>query len=109
MSFQTYESTVQACLACATHCEIGGSECLREKNIEKFARCIELTKNCAAICLLTAKFLSTDSEFIPQVCDLCIEICEACADECAKNYMDECAQYCRNCAEECRMLTLTLA
>ena len=109
MSFQAYESTIQACLACATHCEICGSECLKEKNIENVTRCIELTRNCAAMCLLTAKFLSTDSEFALQICNLCMEICEACADECAKNYMDTCAQYCRNCAEECRMLTLIFA
>jgi hypothetical protein len=106
MSFQKYGTTIQACLSCATHCENCASECLKEKNIENVTRCIELTKNCAAICLLTARFLSSGSEFIPQVCNLCIEICEVCAGECARNYMDSCAQYCQTCADECRMLTL---
>jgi hypothetical protein len=109
MSFEKYESVIQACFVCATHCEICGSECLREKNIESVTRCIELTKNCAAMCLLTARFLSGGSEFIPQVCNLCAEICQACADECAKLYMDTCAQYCRDCAEECNALTLEFA
>ena len=106
MSLEKYASTIQACLICSVHCENCASECLQEKNIQNVVRSIELMRNCAAICLLTARFLSSGSEFIPQVCNLCEEICEACASECAKNYLDECAVHSQKCAEECRMLAL---
>lgn len=109
MSLEKYNATIQACLSCAMHCENCTSECLLEKNIQNVSRCIESTKNCAAVCLLTARFLSSGSEFIPQLCNLCMEVCEVCAAECAKNYMDTCAEQCQKCADECRMLSLHLA
>ena len=106
MSFQKYESVIKACLACVVHCEDCATECLKEQNIERVSRCIALAKNCSSICMLTARFLSSDSEFIPQVVNLCLEICETCSGECSRNYLDSCAEYCQKCADECRMLTL---
>src|SRR5690606_14225709 len=105
MSLEKYDAAIQACLYCAMQCESCSSECLLEKNIDNVRRCISLTKECTAICILTARFLATDSDFVPQVCNLCIDICEACAAECAKNYMDGCAEACQRCADECRSLS----
>lgn len=109
MSLEKYESTIQACLTCAMRCEGSSAYCLSEHEIEVMTRCIELTKNCAAICILTSRFLAGGSEFINQTCNLCAEICDACAQECESHYMDhckECAQACRECAEECRKVML---
>jgi hypothetical protein len=109
MSLEKYESTIQACLACAVRCESCASYCLTEHEIQTMTRCMELTKNCAAISILTARFLASGSEFVTQVCDLCADICEACAEECDRHYMDhckDCYHACLECAEECRKISL---
>lgn len=79
MSFEKYESTIQACLTCAIRCESCASYCLSEHEIQIMTRCMELTKNCAAISILTARFLASGSEFATRACDLCADICYACA------------------------------
>lgn len=106
MSLEKYDATIQACLSCAMHCERCLAECLLEKNLENMKRCIELTRECSSVCILTSRFLASDSDFVPQICNLCIEVCEACAAECAKNYMDPCAEACQKCADACRFLSL---
>jgi hypothetical protein len=106
MSLEKYDATIQACLSCAMDCEECMSECLLEKNLDNITRCIELTKSCAEICILTARLLAVQSEFIPQLCNLCNEVCEVCAAECAKNYKDSCAEACQKCADACRVLSL---
>lgn len=105
MSLEKYDAAIQACLSCAMQCERCSSECLLEKNLDNVRSCLALTKECSAISILTARFLSNESDFIPSICNLCIEIAEACAAECAKNYMDRCAEACQKCADECRLLS----
>lgn len=109
MSLEKYESTIQACLDCAMRCESCSSYCLGEHEIQVMTRCIELTKNCAAMCILTARLLASGSEFVVQACNLCSEICDVCAEECDRHYMDyckDCSQSCRECADACRKIAL---
>jgi hypothetical protein len=71
------------------------------------ARCIALDMDCAAICRLAAGYMSRDSEFAKQLCQLCAQVCQTCGEECAKHRMDHCqacAQACKQCAEECRRM-----
>ena len=90
--------------ACATLCNICFSACLNEEDVSIFARCIELDRECADICQLTASVFARDSENADKFLKLCAEICEACADECEKHeqeHCQKCAHVCRTCTEMC--------
>jgi len=63
MSLDKYDAAIQACLSCAMHCESCSPECLLEKDLDNVRKCLALTKECGAICLLTARFLAGDSDF----------------------------------------------
>ena len=109
MSLEKYEAAIRACLDCAVRCESCASYCLAEHEVQTMTRCMELTKNCAAICILTARFLASASEFSVQACGWCAEIAEACAEECERHYMDhckDCHQACLECVDECRRISL---
>ncbi|MGI8735022.1 MAG: four-helix bundle copper-binding protein [Pyrinomonadaceae bacterium] len=78
------------------------------------ARCIELCRDCADICLLDARFMSRGSQYHFQTCAVCADVCEACAQECERmagshggaisELMRQCAEACRRCAESCRRM-----
>jgi hypothetical protein len=106
MNREKYESCIATCYDCATECKNCESSCLEEPNVSHLTRCIKLNGDCAAICLLAAQFMTSDSEFANKICHLCADICEACAVECEKHghmqHCKDCAEVCRNCAEACR-------
>ena len=90
--------------ACATLCNICYNACLNEKDVSMFARCIELDRECADLCLLTASVYARESENADKFLRLCAEICEACAAECAKHeheHCQKCAHVCLTCAGMC--------
>lgn len=105
MAHQEYQACIEACVRCAQECENCANACLFEPDAKAMAGCIRLDKDCAAICWLTAAFMSRRSEFDTDVCRLCAAVCEACGTECEKHPHDHCqrcAEACRTCAEECR-------
>jgi hypothetical protein len=90
--------------ACVTLCNYCYSACLNEKEVSLFARCIELDRECAEICQLTASIVLRDSENANHFLSLCAIICEACAEECEKHdseHCKKCAHVCRSCAAMC--------
>lgn len=89
---------MQACEGCL-------KDCLNEADVSARIRCIELLSDCAEICFVAARFMSRNSGFSKQICDLCAQICDACASECEKfqdQHCKSCAKICRQCAQECR-------
>lgn len=109
MTHTKYQSCLLACSTCAIVCMDCHSDCLNEHDLKMLRRCIRLTDDCTAICLLAIKAMASDSEFANQICKLCAEICTACADECEKhNHMEhckKCSEICSNCAQECLKMT----
>jgi len=90
--------------ACATLCNMCFNGCLNERDVTIFARCIELNRECADFCQLTASALTRDSENIDKYLSMCAELCQLCADECEKhtnNHCKKCAEVCLTCAEIC--------
>jgi hypothetical protein len=88
-------------------CENCATSCLQEQDVKMMAKCIQLDRDCADICLLTARLLARSSEHGEHLMRECIEICEKCAAECEKYNMDhcqQCAQACQSCAEECKKM-----
>ncbi len=67
---------------------------------------LQLLRDCADICTLTAKYLAGHSTFAKITANLCASICETCGNECAKfpdPESQKCAQICLHCARECRV------
>ncbi len=105
MSHEKYQHCIDECQQCATistHC---ATSCLREADVKKLTKCIQLDLECAAICRAAAELMSLGSEYADRFCELCAEICSACAIECEKHshmeHCRECAIKCRSCAEAC--------
>lgn len=96
-------TTLDKCIAECNHCF---SACLKEEDVKKLARCIQLTRDCADVCQLTAKLLQSGSEVSSDALKLCIAVCEACREECNRHaskmqHCKDCADACRECAEAC--------
>lgn len=107
MAHLQHQSCIDACNACADACDHCSTACLQEPDVKAMARCIALDMDCAAICRLSAGYMSRGSDFARQLCRLCAEVCQACGDECARHPHDHCqacAAACRKCAEECRKM-----
>jgi len=104
MQSTKFENGITACLDCMQSCERCTAACLSEENVTHMRDCIRLNLLCADICLLSARYMSRQSGFEAEVCDLCKRICEACAEECDKHEMDhckQCARTCQACAQVC--------
>jgi hypothetical protein len=107
MPHEQLQSCIDACNDCAVACDHCAVSCLKEQDVAKMARCIQLDIDCAEICRLAVAYMSRGSEFAAEVCETCALICDACAQECAKHPMghcQDCARACRRCAEECRRM-----
>ena len=75
----------------------------------EMAHCLQLLRDCANICALTAKFLAHNSDYAPAICETCVEICLACRDECARHeneHSRRCTEACHRAAEECEKFAL---
>ncbi len=106
MSYEKFQSCINACYECATECKRCSSACLGEQDVKNLTQCIRLNSDCATICVLAAKMMAGGSEFSERICELCADICDSCAMECEKHSEPEqckkCAEVCRKCAFECR-------
>jgi len=70
---------------------------------------MQLLRDCADICSLTAKFVARESGFARHAAHLCALICEACANECLRfpdQHSQHCAQVCLHCAQQCRAFAM---
>jgi hypothetical protein len=96
----------QRLINCAIACENCETSCLNEDNITLLARCIELTRDCADICLLAARLVQRQSEIEEEFLLVVEKMCRMCAEECRKHNHDHCkacAEECEACAEACHM------
>ena len=59
---------------CAIECNYCFNECLNEKDVSMLARCIELDRECADICQLTASLLARDYEYAHELMQLCAKV-----------------------------------
>lgn len=74
-------------------------------NDKNHLKCIALSRDCADICALCARFEARGSSFSIALCKLCADLCNACAAECERlsehDCCKKCAEACRKCAVEC--------
>lgn len=104
---------IEALVGCATTCGQCADACLAEPDVASMARCIRLDLDCADICGATARVVSRQTAYEPDVTramlEACIAVCSACAAECSQHgqHMDHCricAEACRQCEQACRTL-----
>lgn len=106
-SVQKFQTCIDACNKCMQACEECFASCLQEPDVKARAHCIQMLRDCADICALSAQYMSHNSMHSKQLCSLCATICDACATECTKfqdDHCQRCADFCRQCADECRMM-----
>ncbi|MGZ5243680.1 MAG: four-helix bundle copper-binding protein [Bacteroidia bacterium] len=102
---QENQQLIQTLIDCANECNHCYHACLQEQDVKMMARCIMLDRDCADICMMTAKMLASGSELSAQMLRLCAEACDACGAECAKHeheHCQRCAESCKKCADACR-------
>lgn len=97
---QTDTRYMHAIMECMSICVACTKKCIEDGHKKMAALCAE----CADVCALAIKSASCQSEFNPQIMDLCSQICRHCANECQKmqaQHCQECAEACNLCAEAC--------
>lgn len=103
----TWQKCIDICNKCMQACEECLTSCLKEADVQARVHCINLLRDCADICEMSAVWMSRGSTYAKQLCSLCADICDACAAECEKfqdKHCQDCAQSCRECASECRQM-----
>jgi Domain of Unknown Function (DUF326) len=107
LALQRYHNCIQACHACVVACESCATSCLNDPQCTTMISCIQLDRDCADVCALTAQLMTRDSVSVTQMCTMCATICQNCADVCSKHktgHCQLCAEACRKCADECLKL-----
>lgn len=102
-----YFDCILSCSSCANACERCVTLSLSEKDLGLHVRCMQLARDCADICRLSAALMLRESEHASALCHLCKDVCLACADECVQHdrrHCQECARTCQVCADACAVL-----
>lgn len=90
---------------CEATCEHMTTFMKRMPDLQARVRLLQLLRDCADICSLTAKCIARHSAFSKAIATLCASICEVCGNECLRFPDPEsqnCGQMCLNCARECQ-------
>lgn len=100
------DTVLEKLWACAAACEYCAEKCLEGGAAADTQECIRSCRDCADICILTARFVMRDSRHSRHVMDECLEICNECAQACEQLAGHDgpcaaCARKCRECIEAC--------
>ncbi len=88
---------LQTLMKCITACEHCADACLDEPDPSHMKECVRLDRDCADICMLTARCIGRDSDRSHDLLRVCIVVCDACREECSRHEN----AHCRKCAEVC--------
>lgn len=94
---------------CAATCDHMITHLLHHEDIHGRRHQLELLRDCADICHLTASFIARNSHMARILAHICAHICEVCGNECAKfsdHHSQHCSQVCLHCARECRVFAM---
>lgn len=102
----TLSELIDSCLECVQACTSCADACLGEDDPKALARCIRLDLDCADVCDSTAKVMSRQTAFEPEMARAAVEACaratRLCGDECETHARDMNMEHCRVCMEACR-------
>lgn len=97
---------------CAASCEHTANYLLGAGDVGTRRMQIKLLRDCADICIKTAKFVLRSSHFTKSSLLFCADVCEVCGNECLRHsdmMSKHCGQICLQCAKECRYAATTAA
>ncbi|SFC35279.1 hypothetical protein SAMN05421747_10951 [Parapedobacter composti] len=100
----TIQSLLQKTWHCALMCENCAAASIKTEQNGQFADCIQLSLDCAEVCMLLSKAIKRQSMLLQPLLDLCHWICQQCAEVCGKHEEDhcqQCAAACLLCSEAC--------
>ena len=104
MTTQTISREMQECIEACRECQKCCAALERSGGVD--SKTIQTAKNCGEICQTCTSFVTGESRFTAEICNLCAQVCKACAAACDKisagSIAKECAIACRRCAETCR-------
>lgn len=90
---------------CEAVCEYTLTVIMGRPDVQMRVQQMQLLRDCADICTLTAKFIARCSVFAREIAALCAQICEACGNHCLRHPDPEsqyCGRVCLHCAQLCR-------
>ena len=102
---KTYGSVLKTVQNCEAVCENTLTAVLGMHNVHTRIHQIQLLRDCADICTLTAKYIARCSMFARYLANLCADICEICGKHCLMHHDAQsqyCGKVCLDCARECR-------
>jgi hypothetical protein len=102
-----YATCIESCSRCAQACEECFNACLQEPDVQARTTMLKTLNDCAETCFQAVAFMSRNSTFAKQHCQICADICNACAVECERfkdTHCQECARICRECAQACQQM-----
>jgi len=101
---QLLVEAIDALQDCAQACSACADACLGEEGVADVVRCIRLNLDCADVCAATAKVMTRQTAYAPQISRALVEAartaCATCAAECEQHAGHH--EHCRVCAEACR-------
>jgi hypothetical protein len=105
---ERHQECIAACMRCASACEQCAAALLREQNAKSAAAIIGLARACADTCLLSARLLAQESEFVAEYCALNAEVCHTWREEClkqpARDACRDCAEIALTCEQACQQI-----
>ncbi len=100
------ESCIKLCHECHALCNKIIAECLKLGGSHAAPEHIQLSIDCAQMCMVTADYLTRQSVIHDRVCRVCADACRLCAESCEKvaggnQLLKQCADLCRRCSDSC--------
>lgn len=103
---ETLGRCVTASAICAQSCTSCADACLGEESVAELVSCIRVNLDCVDVCEATARVLSRQTNFEPDLArpllDACAQACRSCAQECEWHAEHMKLEHCRICADACR-------
>jgi hypothetical protein len=100
---QLLTRSIDTCVECAQACTACADADMREQLISDLVKCAMLNLDCADVCDATARVLTRqtgyDPDMIRAVVQACVQACKVCGDECDRHAQMH--EHCRVCAEAC--------
>lgn len=97
---------------CEVVCEYTHTVILGRQDVHMRTQQLQLLRDCADVCTLTAKLIARCSAFAREMAALCAQVCEVCGNHCLR-HQDQDSQYCGrvccHCAEVCRAFAASAA
>lgn len=104
-----HEHLIETIQSCEAICEHMTTHLKHRHDVHARLVQLQLLRDCADICGLTAKFIARNSVFAKCIANICAYICEMCGRECLR-FPDvesqNCARICLHCAQQCRTFAM---